>query len=174
MIELSNDKIKGGIKLPTDVDEITAEILEQLTSQVILARNYVLIALCYEMRFADLVFDTKKQKPTKVYAKVAKIGCIDNSYINIKCGDVIAISQSAIEMGQHVYIKSVASENTIKAFLLNKAKLTKPNATSINPSDIEDIDSRVFLLIEFKIVPVGDIKAAFDYTVERIDPFEIK
>lgn len=174
MIELSNDKIKVGIKLPTTVDEITPEMLEQLTSQVKLARNYVLIALCYEMRFADLVFDTKKQKPTKVYAKVAKASLIDNSYIDIKCGDIIAISQSAIEMGQHVYIKSVASENAIKAFLLDKAKLTRPNATSINPSDIQDIDSRVFLLIEFKIVPVGDIRAAFDYSVDYIDPFKLK
>ena len=173
MIELSNDKIKIGIKLPTSVDEITAEMLEQLTAQVKLGKGYVLIALCYEVNFADLVFDTKKQKPTKVYTKVAKANlCSD--YLDIKPGDVIAISQSAIEMGQHIYIKSVASESFVKAFLLDKARLTRPDATSLTASDIRDIESRSFLLLEFKVVPVTDIKASFDYSVDYIDPFKLK
>lgn len=173
MIELSNDKIKIGIKLPTSVDEITAEMLEQLTTQVKLGKNYVLIALCYEVNFADLVFDTKKQKPTRVYTKVAKANlCSD--YIDVRPGDVIAISQSAIEMGQHIYIKSVASEASVKAFLLEKARLTRSNATSLAASDIKDIESRSFLLLEFKVVPVTDIKASFDYSVDYIDPFKLK
>lgn len=173
MIELSNDKIKLGIKLPTNVDEITAEMLEQLTAQVKVAKNYVLIALCYEINFADLIFDTKKQKPTKVYTKVAKVGSTSD-YIDIKPGDVIAIGQSSIEMGQHVYINSVASEQCVKAYLLDKARLTRPNATSLVASDINDIDCRSFLLLEFKVVPIIDIKASFDYSVDKIDPFEIK
>lgn len=173
MIELSNDKIKVGIKLPTNVDEITAEMLEQLTTQVKLGKNYVLIALCYEVSFADLVFDTKKQKPTRVYTKVAKAN-LSTDYIDVKPGDVIAISQSAIEMGQHIYIKSVASEASVKAYLLEKARLTRPNATSLNASDVEDIKFKSFLLIEFKVVPATDIKAYFDYSVDSVDPFKLK
>lgn len=173
MIELSNDKIKVGIKLPTTVDEITAEMLEQLTTQVKLGKNYVLIALCYEVTFADLVFDNKKQKPTRVYTKVAKAN-LDTDYIDVHVGDVVAISQSAIEMGQHIYIKSVASEASVKAFLLEKARLTRANATSIVPSDIKDIDAKSFLLIEFKVVPVHDIKAYFDYSTNCVDPFKLK
>lgn len=173
MIELSNDKIKGGIKLPTNVDEITAEMLEQLTAQVKLGKNYVLIALCYEVRFADLVLNTKKQQSTRVYTKVAKAN-LATDYIDIKPGDVIAIGQSSIEMGQHIYINSVASESCVKAYLLDKARLTRPNATSITLSDIEDINSKSFLLLEFKVVPVTDIKATFDYSVDKVDPFEIK
>lgn len=174
MIELSNDKIKLGIKLPTDVDEITAEMLEQLTAQVKLPKNYVAIALCYEVSFADLIFSGKKQKPTKVFTKVAKANTGASDFLDIKVGDIIAISQSAIEMGQHLYISSVASEKCVMAYLLDKAKLTRPSATTVLPSDIEDIDNKRFLLMEFKIVPIGDIKAAFDYSVKKVDPFEIK
>lgn len=173
MIELSNDKIKYGIKLPTDVDEITPEMLEQLTSQIKLGKGYAVIALCYEANFMNLVFTNKKQEATKVYTKVAKLNG-DSEYIDIKVGDIIAISKSAIEMGQHIYIKSLASESCIKAYLLDKARLTRPSATSINPSDIEDIDAKKFLLMEFKVIPIRDIRAAFDYSVEHIDPFEIK
>lgn len=172
MIELSNDKIKVGIKLPTNVDEITGEMLEQLTSQVNVGKNYALIALCYEVSFADLVFGAKKQKSTKVFTKIAKVNPTTD-YLNLKPGDVIAIGQSSIEMGQHIYISSVASEKCVMAYLLDKARLTRPNATSITAADIEDIDARTFLLLEFKVVPIIDIKAVFDYSVKKVDPFEI-
>lgn len=173
MIELSNDKIKLGIKLPTDVDEITAEMLEQLTAQVKLGKNYAAIALCYEVTFADLIFSGKKNKPTKVYTKVAKLNNTSD-FIDVKVGDVIAIGQSSIEMGQHLYINSVASEKCVMSYLLDKARLTRPSATTVLTTDVEDIKERSFLLMEFKIVPITDIKAAFDYSIERIDPFEIK
>ena len=89
-------------------------------------------------------------------------------------GDVIAIGQSAIEMGQHLYINSVASEKCVMAYLLDKARLERPNATNVMPSDVTDIDAESFLLMEFKVVPITDIKASFDYSINRIDPFEIK
>lgn len=173
MIELSNDKIKLGIKLPTDVDEITAEMLEQLTAQVKLGKGYAIVALCYEVNFMSLVFTNKQQKATKVYTKVAKLNG-DSDFIDVKVGDVIAIGQSSIEMGQHIHINSVASEKCILAYLLDKAKLTRPSATSIIPADLEGIDGRNFLLMEFKVIPIRDIRAAFDYSVKLIDPFEIK
>lgn len=173
MIELSNDKIKLGIKLPTDVDEITAEMLEQLTAQVKLGKGYAIIALCYEVNFMNLVFTNKQQKATKVYTKVAKLNG-DSDFIDVKVGDVIAIGKSSIEMGQHIHINSVASEKCILAYLLDKAKLTRPSATSIVPADLEGIDGRNFLLIEFKVIPIRDIRAAFDYSVKLVDPFEIK
>lgn len=173
MIELSNDKIKLGIKLPTNVDEITAEMLEQLTAQVKLGKGYAIIALCYEVNFMSLVFTNKQQKATKVYTKVAKLNG-DSDFIDVKVGDVIAISKSSIEMGQHIHINSVASEKCILAYLLDKAKLTRPSATSIVPADLEGIDGRNFLLMEFKVIPIRDIRAAFDYSVKLIDPFEIK
>lgn len=173
MIELSNDKIKLGIKLPTNVDEITAEMLEQLTAQVKLGKGYAIIALCYEVNFMSLVFTNKQQKATKVYTKVAKLNG-DSDFIDVKVGDVIAIGKSSIEMGQHIHINSVASEKCILAYLLDKAKLTRPSATSIVPADLEGIDGRNFLLMEFKVIPIRDIRAAFDYSVKLIDPFEIK
>lgn len=173
MIELSNDKIKLGIKLPTDVDEITAEMLEQLTAQVKLGKGYAIIALCYEVNFMNLIFTKKQQKATRVYTKVAKLNG-DSDFIDVKVGDVIAISQSSIEMGQHIHINSVASEKCILAYLLDKARLTKPSATAVTPADLEDIDSRNFLLMEFKVIPIRDIRAAFDYSVKLVDPFEIK
>lgn len=173
MIELSNDKIKLGIKLPTNVDEITAEMLEQLTAQVKLGKGYAIIALCYEVNFMGLVFTNKQQNATKVYTKVAKLNG-DSDFIDVKVGDVIAISKSSIEMGQHIHINSVASEKCILAYLLDKAKLTRPSATSIVPADLEGIDGRNFLLMEFKVIPIRDIRAAFDYSVKLIDPFEIK
>ena len=173
MIELSNDKIKLGIKLPTNVDEITAEMLEQLTAQVKLGKGYAIIALCYEVNFMSLVFTNKQQKATKVYTKVAKLNG-DSDFIDVKVGDVIAIGKSSIEMGQHIHINSVASEKCILAYLLDKARLTRPSATSIVPADLEGIDGRNFLLMEFKVIPIRDIRAAFDYSVKLVDPFEIK
>lgn len=173
MITLSNDKIKGGIKLPTNVDEITGEMLSQLSNQVEISRNYVLIALCYEVRFTDLILVNKKQKPTKVFVKVAKVNH-DGSFINLKVGDIVAVGQSSIEMGQHVHLGTVASEASVNAFLLDKARLTRPSATNPLPSDLADIDDRPFLLMEFKVIPVGDIKAKFDYSIKKVDPFEIK
>lgn len=173
MIKLSNDKLKLGINLPTSVDEITPEMLEQLTAQVKLGKNYVIIALCYEVNFMNLVLSNKQQKATKVYTKVAKLNA-DSEYIDLKVGDIVAISKSAIELGQHLYIKSVASEAYIKAYLLDKVRLSRPSATSINASDLNDIDGRNFLLMEFKVVPITDIKAAFDYSVKYVDPFEVK
>jgi hypothetical protein len=173
MITLSNDKIKGGIKLPTKVDEITEEMLTQLTNQVEVGKNYALIALCYEVKFVDLMLTNKKQKATKVYVKVAKVNH-DGSYLNLKAGDIVAVGQSAIEMGQHVYLNTMASENAVRAFLLDKARLSRPSATSFTTTDFEDYGQQSFLLMEFKVIPVVDIKAKFDYSIERIDPFEIK
>lgn len=173
MIQLSNDKIKYGIKLPTSVDEITPEMLEQLTAQVKLGKGYAIIALCYEVSFMSLIFTNKKQQATKVYTKVAKLNG-DSDYIDVKVGDVIAIGKSSIEMGQHIHINSVASETCIKAYLLDKARLTRPSATSVIASDLDDIDGKEFLLMEFKVIPIRDIRAAFDYSVKHIDPFEIK
>ena len=173
MITLSNDKIKGGIKLPTNVDEITGEMLSQLSNQVEIGKHYVLIALCYQVTFTDLILVNKKQKPTKVFVKVAKVNH-DGSYLNLNVGDIVAISQSSIEMGQHVYLGTAASESSVRAFLLDKARLTRPSATNVLPSDLDDIDDKPFLLMEFKVVPVGDIKARLDYSIEKVDPFEIK
>ena len=169
MITLANDKVKEKINVPTSIADITPEVLTKLSENIVLPKYYVLVALCWDVHFADVFFNAKKNKEAKVIPLCAKAN-VDEEYNWLTVGKKLILSRSGIEMGVHVSIPNAASMNSISRWAEAVAKAENPNAKGIN---INTLPNGKFILVEFKVVGVNNINGCIESDVLTEDPFAV-
>lgn len=174
MITLKNNKISKVIQVPTSVNDITQEVLEKLTKNIVLPQYRALIALCWKVSFGEVFFNQKsKDKQAQVVPFCAKINVPKedkDKYDWLNVGKKVIISRSGIEMGVHVHIPNAASMQSISKWAEDVSKAENPTAKGIN---INLLPQGQFILIEFKVVSLTDITGVIESDVLDDDPFLI-
>ena len=171
MITIKHDGVQGVINLPTSVREITPEMFAQLTSNITLQKHYVLVALCWKLGISEILMTNKKTGNAKVVTVVAKTN-LEEKDAWVKVGDIAIVNKSAIELGTHVHVDTVASMPSVYNHYVELSKLGTPNAIGITKDALKDLPKEQVYLLEFKIVPVTDIKASVDAFKSNEDPFK--
>lgn len=175
MITLKNELVKKVINVPTSVNEITPEVLNDLTSNIVLSKYRALVALCWKVSFADIFFNKKQNnnKSAVVIPLLAKLNVPEDeakSYEHLKQGQKLILTRSAIEMGVHVHIPNAASMNSISDWAREVENAKNPGKNVVN---INTLPTGEFILIEFKVVNVGDISGVITSDVLEKDPFAV-
>lgn len=180
MITLQAQPNGAGIKVPTKMSEISPKYLTSITSHIGLSDNQALIAMCVGIKLSDLCFlttspkgnDNSKYRLTSIIAK-ANVGKDVNFKFNV--GDVAVISNTDLERGLHFSgIPSVITSDYISAYLLEHESYRKDIITKVAKDGDEYLGDKVIYMLQFKIVPLFDIKAVIDVNSSKFqDEFRI-
>lgn len=175
MITIKSEKKSYGINFPTSVNELTPEILNEITKQVKLPKHYCVIALCFRTRLFDFVvaMNSKKEQAVSIVPLLAKINEEDKVDANANISDRVILSRSALEMGTHLSLPVIISTDNAQRYFSSDEQLTKSIITRRNPifTDITKKDN--IIVLEFKIIPVSDIKATVPLDGKGYDPFYV-
>lgn len=181
MITIKSEKKHYGINFPTSVNEIKAEHLEAITKNVNLPKNYCIIALCYKTKVFDFctMIDNNRNAEISVVPLLAKINKEDSEEYKMNIGDKVTISRSSLEMGDHIKLPTMISAENARDYFkadpdLKKAIITK-NSNLIIDKDINkqliSSNSPSIIIMEFKIVPINDIRATMPVECDIYDPY---
>lgn len=143
---------KESVTCLTKVEEITPEVLTELTKGIKLAEHYAIIAIITKSKVFDLTMLSKTKDATiSVIPKLAKLNS-NNSEFSI--GETIVIDRSSLERGYHVNFKHKYSVGSITNFFANNEEERKKLMIGENP-----LRSTEIYAIQFKIVPINQIVA---------------
>lgn len=181
MITIKSEKKHYGINFPTSLNEIKPEDLNAITKNVTLPKNYCIIALCYKTKVFDFctMIDNNKNVEISVVPLIAKINKEDSEKYRINVGDKVTISRSSLEMGDHIKLPTMISSDNVRKYFkddpdLKKAIITK-NSSLIIDKDINKqllgTNSPNIIIMEFKIVPINDIRATMPVECDIYDPY---
>lgn len=164
MILIKSNEKNYGIKFPTNVNEITDEILKNYLSNVHLPKHYCVIAMCYKTKIFDFVTILKSNKANtvNVVPLLAKISDEDKELINAEVGRRVIIDRSSLERSVHLNVKCSISAQFARNYFIDSPEYVKDIMTNMSKDNIGKQD---IILLEFKIVPVNDISATIDNTV---------
>lgn len=173
MITVKSEKKSYGINFPTSIEELTPEILQSITEQIKLPKHYCIVALCFKTRLFDFVvaMNSKKEQSVSVVPIVAKISQEDSEETGACTSDKIILSRSALEMGTHLSLPVLISTENARMYFMSDADLTKSIITKSNPIFRDMTKKDNIIVLEFKIIPVSDIKASVPAGVTGVDPF---
>lgn len=183
MLLVKSKKLNYGINFPTDLKEITPDVLTELTSNVNLPEYHCIVALCFKTKLFSFVADMKTNKTHDVGVTplLAKMSNDDLNKMNIKIGDKIIIDRSSLERGVHLPIPTLISTSAAYAYLekdpnLSKAIMTRDtNSVVIDPNMNKSLvagNSPYIYVVNFKIVPVNNIYGSITTDSSVSDPFK--
>jgi hypothetical protein len=189
MFYLKSENADFGINIPTDIKEIDAKVLEDLTKHVSISPYYVILGLALQTKLALVAINIqgKKDPTVKVIPLVAKFNLPEGkdgatAPSIIKVGQRAIVSSTDIERGIHLNIPSYISHNVIskyvadggalgsqlarKDYMGNMSRGKTIDMATITPEIVKaDNDVSIYML-EFKIVPYSAIVGAIDDSVK--------
>lgn len=172
MITLKHENVEKVINVPTSINEITPEVLEQLSANIYVAKYYALVALCWHVGFGEIFFNqNKKDKSAKVTPLLAKLNVPEaeqSDYKWLEVGKKLILSRSALEMGVHVHIPNAASMQSIQDWAEKVEQLERPGAKGMS---INTLPQGKFVLVEFKVVPLSQVSGVINEDNLPVDPF---
>ena len=183
MLVIKSKKLNYGINFPTDLNEITPEVLTSLTENIKLPKHYCIVALCCNTKLFEFVASMRNGKDSNVAVVplLAKISDADSKEMNVSVGDKIIIDRSSLERGVHVSVPTLINTQNAYNYLdkdpnLSKAIMTRDSSTAlvdpnINKSLAAGNSPRVYI-INFKIVPVNSIFGSLAIDSKVTDPFK--
>lgn len=184
MLEIKSKEKGYSVNFPTSIKEFTPELLDAITENVKLPKFHAIVILCYEVKLFDFAINIRANKPanTKVFPLLAKIDSEDADKINSKVSDKIIIDRTTIERGHHLVIPIMITSDNATNFLKQDEKLmTNIIKGQVKDSHVDDlivqqmIDNKYnnIFIVEFKIIPINDIKGSISNGSKVIDPFKI-
>ena len=170
---VTDGKKDFAFRLPTNISEITGDYLKAVTDKIVIAPYYAVIASVYRAQLLAVINSNKKSRamavsvtPLFVKANVpmeTEKPTFD-MMSNIKAADRIIIAGTDIERGYYLSAPNnmITIENVIKIY-----DNDKDFARNV------PIDSNHYFFVDFRLVPITDIKGKYDMTpsVDFINPF---
>lgn len=145
------------LNLPTSIDEVKDNYLKEFGNEVEVADDYILVALLYREKLANIILSDRQNK-NKIDAAViplfVKGGVQHSQFIyNIPFGAKVVISGSDLSLGHHVYC--VNNHLTINKVLwyTQGDGFAYQNALKNN---------QYCYFIEFKIIPASAIHGVYN------------
>ena len=164
---------KNGFKmiLPTSLNEITNDYLLDVTENIIVGEYHAIVACIYRCKILEIISSHKKSKAlsTAIVPIFVKANAGTDHQIlfdKIATGDKIIIAGTDIERGYHLTCPKnfITIENIIRIYN-SDSKFAKESM----------IDQNYYYFVDFKLVPITDIKGYYDKTSKDIvNPFIIK
>lgn len=172
--QINNGISEITISLPNHISEINTEYLNNVTSDIVPAEHYSLIALVRKESASKVLFaaNQKKDITTFVIPVFIKAGKTDSEFINsIQMGDKIIASSTEIGIGNHV----IASKDytSISNFLATCAE-DKSSYTKCLEACKQDIMKGECYFLEFKIIPNNTIHGIYSSIENKnnfVNPF---
>lgn len=182
MITIKSTKANFGAIIPTSLNELSKEVLEQLVENIKLPKHYAIVCMCFKTNLFDFVAVSKNPKETSVIIipLLAKISDEDKEVINAEIGDKIIIDRTSLERGSHLHVPTIISSNNLRNYILNDNILTKAILSkNVSSSELDDNTKRIIqfsnnapiYVIEFKIVAASDIRASLAVESYIKDPW---
>lgn len=180
MITIKSEKKSYGINFPTSKEEITSDILAEITQHVKLPKHYCIVALCFQTKIFDFVAMIKSRATNNfaVTPILAKIYDEDSNTINANVGDKLIIDRSSLERGIHLNLPIAINSTAARNYFDSDPELIK---TIISKKQIVTEDGKAcnyydnnIVVLEFKIIPVNDVSAAIPMGSNPTDPFIVR
>lgn len=177
MLTIKSNKSSFGIKFPTDVSEVTADVLNEITKNVKLPKHYCIIAMCYKTKVFDFVASLNKNvgptiQMTPLLAKVNTNDIADNNP-DLKIGDRVIVERASIERGTHLHLPTMITIANAGKYFSKDKDLISAIVKGQYDYGHEMITKPEIVILEFKILPVGEIHAAIEPTAIAVDPFRV-
>lgn len=177
MLTIKSNRSSFGIKFPTDVSEVTTEVLNEITKNVKLPKHYCIVAMCYKTKVFDFVASLNKNVgPTiqmvPLLAKVNSEDIADNNP-ELKVGDRVVVERASIERGTHLHLPTMVSITNAGKYFSKDRELCSAIVKGQYDYGNKLITKPEIVILEFKILPVGDIHAAIAPTAIPVDPFRV-
>ena len=170
MLQIKSKDRSYGINFPTSRNEITKDVLTKLLENVNLPKHYAVVALCSKMKLFDYVssIGSKKDYNVGIDVCLAKINDEDNTLLKAEVNEFVVVDRSALERGNHLTVNTMITYNNAARYIKSDDALCK----SIFAGDFNQMGvSPNIYLLEFKIIPVVDIKAVVKNSEKIVDPF---
>lgn len=173
MIKLESKLKNYSLLIPTSINEITPEILSELTKDICLSNYYALVALLYKTKLFEFVASIDKKYSTEVGVVPLLAKACEKSLesINAKVGYKLNLVRSTIERGEHINIPGNSiSLNNVRDFIKSDKDLDKDIMTGEyfkqeGKTILESKNESPYCyFLEFKVIPVSDIHASYDIT----------
>ena len=185
MINLKSKATGKSIKLITDIKDVTPEVLTRLTGSFNLPKNRIIVALCQKVNVFDIassIRSNNKDQTVMVYPLLAKASKEDLDLINGNIGDVLTVNRTAIELGSHLIINTMANFKNVSGFFHNDRDLCARIVKGEEPALLKNgvagtvgmINDRVqsIYMIEFKVINATDVVASKAVADKTDDPFK--
>ena len=164
MIKVESKIADYAINVPTEREEITPEALGALLENVKLAKYYCIVAMIYKDTLFGVI--NRKQEVVTVTPVLAKISNEDASSTGGQIGAQLIIDRTSLERGNHLHIKNnIISPTHITNYINADRGLAASIGTGTFGQNQGHKLSTPVYMVEFKIIPVNDIKAMIDRNV---------
>lgn len=163
------------MNLPTSLKEITEDYLLGVTSKIRIAPYHVIVALVYRCKLPEIISTAKKKKDLATAIVPLFVSCsvpedagkeTVEMFNSMSCGDKLIIAGTDIERGHHL----VCPKNFITI-----DRIIQIYNSDMNFAKGVMIDQNYYYFIDFKLVPITDIKGYYERNseVNFINPFLI-
>ena len=161
MIRVESKVANYAINVPTKREDITPESLGKLLENVTVAKYHCIIAMIY----ADTLFGVvnNKKEVVNVFPVIAKISDEDSSSTGGRVGQQVVIDRTSLERGYHLYLPNNVISPAHLAKYIDTDKELRSKVTMGNYGEEQGYKrgDKVYT-VEFKVIPVNDIKAMID------------
>lgn len=182
MYLLKSEKTGKGINFPTDLKELNGEVLNNIVSNIKMPPNYCIVALIYKTNLftlASMSSNNNKDVLLNVVPKIAKIHDEDSKHLNFNIGDKVITDRSSLERGTHLSTNLSISSSYINNFFRQDNDLVKNilqgvynnNSKATINKTLAKYNTVDVYIVEFKIIPVNDIKSTIAENKDINDPF---
>lgn len=181
MIKIENDKMPYSIYVPTSLEEIDIDYLNQTLDNVVVAPNYCIIALIYKTKLFSLISNMKSNQNGTVQCVVKLAKSHNNELVqgNI-IGNTVVINRSSIEMGTHLTIPdNILNPIEVAKYCEKDPDLVKAILTGAYFNDgtktsdhVAKLESPYCYFVEFKMVPYTDICGGFTPKISKSNKFK--
>ena len=164
------------MNLPTSLNEITEDYLRGVTNHISIAPYHCIVALVYRCKLPEIISTARKKKDlaTAIVPLFVSANPTINSeketinmFSSMKTGDKIIIAGTDIERGYHLTCPKnfITIDNVVRVY----------NSDSNFAKGVM-MDQNYYYFIDFKLVPITDIKGFYSRDKEEpfVNPFIIK
>lgn len=168
MVELIKQNVDGQevvLTIPGSVSEYNKDVLKQITDNIKIAPHYALVGIVTGIAPISVVMNASSEDSISITPILAKVGDTENPFVD-NVGDVVIIDKSSLERGVHCRNSSKTSYNhfvkSVERMINGKSDIQK-----IFSGENKDRYNKTCYVIEFKLVPISDIKGC--YTYNKVD-----
>lgn len=192
MLKLKNVKKTYAINVPTNIDELTPELLAQLVSFIKVPPYYAIVCLVGKLKLSEVATNVNNNKGDvqMVIPKLAYISKEDSDKVKAVVGDTIVVDRTTLERGHHVHVDTVLDSTAVKMYLRGDEELRKnlmaggdgtpivedPKHKHLPTKEKDALKltkSPEIFTVQFKVIPVVDIHSSYSKNRLDIDPFKV-
>lgn len=164
MVDLIKQNVDGEevvLTIPGSVSEYNKNVLKQITDNIKIAPHYALVGIVTGIAPISVFMNVTSEASISITPILAKVGDSENSFVD-NVGDIVIIDKSSLERGIHC---RNSSKTSYDCFVKSVERMVndKSDIQKIFSGEDKDRYNKTCYVIEFKLVPISDIKGCYTY-----------